>query len=155
MVRHNWKKKYKKNQDLYHGTSVGTESLVHPRRPIGHAHVSYKQSKDVTQTLGQVECQNPSSLPKCIGSSSFLIWAGWGGWGGGGEKAKKKEKPKKKRGEKEKEGNFSCTYKGTVTIVHVSRAQVVKLHARLMMAFACAPGLPCLPGSCGPLFMAL
>jgi len=66
MVRHNWKKKKKfKNQDFYHDTSVGTKSLVHPRRPIKNAHVSYSQSKDVTHTLGvKLSAKTPLPFPK-------------------------------------------------------------------------------------------
>ncbi len=60
MVRHNWKRKNTKKMV----TSVGTESLVHPRRPIEHAHVSYTQSKDVTHTLGvKLNAKTPLPFP--------------------------------------------------------------------------------------------
>jgi hypothetical protein len=93
--------------------------LVHPRRPIEHAHVSYTQSKDVTHTLGQVECQKLLfPFPKCIGSSKFFLPNMVGGERERErerrERANKKREPKKKKGEKENRRRefFSCTYKG-------------------------------------------
>ncbi len=56
------------------------------------------------------------------------------------ERANKKREPKKKKGEKEKEGIFLGRTKDSDD-EHVSRAQVVKLHARLMSLLV--PGSDC------------
>lgn len=122
--------------------------------PMYHIH---KAKMSLTHWV-KLNAKNPSSLPK------------WQRWfflpnnirGGKRERERepiRNENPKRKRGEKEKEGIlFLYVQKDSedklCEDVHVSEAQVVKLHARLKWSLL-VPGSACPPGSCGPLFVAL